>query len=32
MYDIEISTIERVQGFIERAPEYDGNPEIMFEW
>ena len=23
---------ERVQNFMERAPKYDGNPEIMFEW
>ena len=23
---------ERVQNFIERAPKYDGNSEIMFEW
>ena len=29
---IENSTREKVNGFIERAPKYDGNPEIMFEW
>ena len=29
MCDIENSTRERVQGFIERAPKYDGSPEIM---
>ena len=29
--DIENSTRERVHGFIERAPKYDGNPETMFE-
>ena len=23
---------ERVQNFMERAPKYDGNPEIMLEW
>jgi len=32
MCDIENSTRERVQDFIERAPKYDGNPETMFEW
>ncbi len=31
MCDIENCTRERVQGFIERAPEYDRNQEIMFE-
>ena len=29
MHDLENSTRERVQGFIERAPKYDGNPGIM---
>ncbi len=29
MCDIVNSTRERVQGFIERALKYDGNPEIM---
>ena len=29
MRDLENSTRERVQGFIERAPKYDGNPGIM---
>jgi len=32
MCGIADSTRERVQGFIERAPKYDGNPEILFEW
>ena len=31
MCDIENCTRERVRGFIERAPEYDRNQEIMFE-
>jgi len=30
--DVENIIRERVQGFIERAPKYDGNPEIIFEW
>ena len=32
MCDIENNTRERVLDSIERAPKYDGNPEIMFEW
>ena len=32
MCDIKISTREWVQGFIERALKFDGNPEVMFKW
>ena len=32
MCDIETSKRERAQIFIERAPKYKGNTEIMFEW
>ena len=32
MCDVKNSARERVQNFIERAPKYDGNPQIMFEW
>ena len=32
MCNIENSTRERKQGFIERTPKYYPNPEIMFEW
>jgi hypothetical protein len=32
MFNIKTSTRERVRGFIERAPKFDGNPEVMFKW
>ena len=32
MCDIENSTRERVQGFMERAPKYDRHPELPIHY